>query len=168
DPLFTARTGERYLMGNFDDRFGELRVGMFFLGDSGPVDFEVVADGEGNLPVTSNCTDDTSTQQQYAGVFEDVTLFADQALTQEACTLTAGTAVETSGGGFALVDENVNLFSAEPAVHSIQLGGLGEMCNGLTEGFVRLPSVQVFGTFTYLPPIRTFIGPVAGDGASGG
>ena len=160
DPIFTAAAGSRYLLSSFNDSFGKPRAEMFFLTSAGPDEFEIEADSVAELPLTSNCAPERAEQQTYIGVFKDVTVYADEELTQEACSLTEGTAMETNGGGFSLVGE-IDLFGTEPTVYNVSLGGLSEMCDGITDGYVQVPSTQVFGTNTYLVPIRVFIGPAA-------
>jgi len=160
DPLFTAPAGSRFLMSSFNDSFGKPRAELYFLTNTGPFDFEIEADSVEELPLTSNCAPERSEQTAYTGVFQDVTVYADEELSQEACSLSEGTIVESTGGGFALVGD-IDLFSTAPTTYSVSLGGLSEMCGGITDGYVQVPNVQVFGVNTYLVPIRSFIGPAA-------
>ena len=160
-PLVQAKSGSRYLMSSNGSAFGTasgVRVGMFYLTPNGPEEFEVEVQSADELPLTTSCGADRAEQQLLVGVFKDTTVYADEALTQEACTLTEGTVAETSGGGFSIVGE-IDILGSAPTTYQLSLGGLSPMCGDIEQGYVRVNATQIFGYSTYLVPIRTFIGP---------
>lgn len=157
EPEFTVRAGEAYLMMDYGSSFGENAASLAYLTDYGPYEFEVVApEGTQDFPFTSNCTFDAGVSL-YA-VFADVTVFADEALTSELCSLQAGTVTSSEGGqrGYALAGD-LQLFG--PLVYEVYLDGFSDECDGAQSGFVEVPEVQVLGTTTNLVPIQSVLAP---------
>lgn len=156
EPDLTVSAGEQYLLSAYGDGGFGSRVEIAYLTPKGPVDFEIeVAEGEA-LPFTSNC-EPGATELMY-GVFADTVLYEDEALTVEACTLTAGTAVPTSGAGSRLVSD-LDFFGDTPQIYELTLVGLSELCGDREKAFVEGGWSQVGDTQHGVRPIATFVGP---------
>jgi hypothetical protein len=152
EPMFTAREGEAYLLANYSSGSGEL----LYLTDAGPEPFEVRADDAGTLPFTSTCEPDAAFP--YAAVFDDVTVYAEEALTTRLCDLAAGTARPSTGGprGFSIVGD---ISLSGPQTYEIYLDALSELCGGSELGYVSVPRTHLFGADTWLVPIVSIVGP---------
>ena len=96
EPLFTAHTGEEYLMGSYDSDFGEAAT-LYYLTSHGPYDFEVVASESGEFPFVSNCEIDAALQ--YYAAFDDVEVFQAADLAVKLCDLSAGSALPRKRSG---------------------------------------------------------------------
>jgi hypothetical protein len=154
DVAFTARTGEQYLLAQYSNFGGQLQVEIAYLTSVGPDTYAVpVTDG---VPFTSNCTVDTAVE--YYAVFTDVTVYDSEALTNEICSLSAGTAVPRDTTATAGYSATSFKFSG-PQVYSVMLNALGTQCGGATEGYVSVPETTVLGVTTWLVPITTILKP---------
>ena len=162
DELFTARAGERYLVkDNATNSIGpdgpRVYAELLFLSSTGPFVFEVEAPGGMDLPITSRC--DAGRTTKYFAVFSDTTFYVDDALTEEACTLSAGT-YAMGGGGFSSGGEGNLAFrsASEPQRYKVRMSGLADLCNGYSETFV---SVAPSGSSlkAHRIPVRVITGP---------
>lgn len=151
DVLFTAAEGDRFLLGGFG--FGT-EIEAYVMTADGPVEFEVAT--EPSAPFTTNCPEGTS--ETYNGVFANTTVYSDAGLTDVACELAAGTMAPASGSGYGFESD----LAGGSAVYSVVLDGFSSECGGLEEGFIQVEPKTVFGTTTYLIPIRGFQSPSAG------
>ncbi len=152
DPMFTARTGEQYLMANFDTVFTDL----VYLASGGPDTFTIDEDPAGGYPFTSNCT--IAGGVEYYAAFKDVAVYAEEALSTKICDLAEGTALPSAGGlrGFS----SVGGFSLNgPATYEIYLDAFASECGGSDTGYISVPQTHSFGSDTWLVPIISIIGP---------
>lgn len=149
DVVLEAGAGDKYLLAYLDED-GSAQI--LYLTDVGPIEFDV--DGDPS-PFRSNCSPDAL--QQHVGVFADVTVYKDEALTDEACRLTAGTSRASRGFGYTAVGD-----SDEP-VYEVSIGDLAELCGGRESGFLRAKSYVLGGTEHTVVPIAAFRGPASGD-----
>jgi hypothetical protein len=156
DPLFTAKSDEQYLMSTFRMSFGEARAQMYYLTASAPIEFDVEPGEDGSFPFTSNCEIDEG--QTYFGVFKSTTFYLDEALSQQACSLPAGT-VALGGGGYSLVSEIDFTNPNQASTYEITMGGLAEVCDGHATTYVSVRPTQTFGTHRLDPPVAAVIGP---------
>lgn len=153
DTEFTARAGEKYLLTDFDAGRTEAELG--YLLDGAPYSFMVAQVGAA-WPFTSNCE---SGQARYYAVFQDVTVFKDEAMTEKACDLSAGTFLPldpTRQAGYSATD--FTFFAAE-TTYNLSLNAFSSACGDVESGYIEVPQVQVLGTSTYLVPVITIIGP---------
>lgn len=153
EPAFTARAGAEYLLADFSDSFGG-RAEFLYLTHVGPDSFTVEPSEDGAWPFTSNCT--IGEGVPYYGVFDDVSVFADEELTTKICDLTAGSVLPAgnSGRGYAFAGS-----SGGAAIYEVILGPFSEECGDQDRGYVRVPRVTSFGSTTWLVPIVGLIGP---------
>jgi len=151
EPMFTARAGETYLLADYGTR-GEL----LYLTGVGPELFEVGPDDAGALPFTSNCEPNAGVP--YYAVFDDVAVYADEALTTKLCDLAAGTALPSTGGlrGYSIVG---NISLSGPQIYQVYLDAFSAQCGGSDVGYISVPKTHSFGSDTWLVPIVSIIGP---------
>jgi len=71
DVAFTARTGEKYLLTDYNTSGGQPQAKIAYLTAAGPDIYDVPMTGA--VPFTSNCTIDKTVQ--YYAVFTDVTVY---------------------------------------------------------------------------------------------
>jgi len=140
-------------MSEFSDTF-EPRAEFIYLNADGPDTFEVPMNASGGWPFTSNC--EINMGVPYYAVFNDVTVYGDEQLTTTICSLTAGTVVQSQGGGFALVG---GITFEGPATYEVFLAGMSAQCGGADSGFISVPQTRSLGAYTHLVPIRGIIGP---------
>jgi len=152
EELFTARAGESYLLSDHGPGFdsGE-EAEMIFLAAGGPATFTVGGD-EGSLPLTSDCF--TGTPTSHYGAFTDVTVYADETLATELCSLDAGATVTAAGGGYSIAGQ---LSFSGPQTYEVYLGGFGEQCGDAAVGYVSVPETMVFGSTTWLVPLQPIL-----------
>jgi hypothetical protein len=147
DVAFTAMSGEEYLISSFDGFDGE--VEMLYLTDDGAEEFTVPSAGV----FTSNCAPETAVEMY--GVFADVTVYEDEALSTPLCQLSNGNVASTdSGTGFSTIDINFD----GPTTYQVYLGGFADTC-GADVGYVSVPETMVWGITTWLVPFRTVAAP---------
>jgi len=153
DPAFTARAGEAYLLADFDDASGG-RAEFLYLTGAGPDSFDVEPSADGGWPFTSNCA--IGQGVPYYGVFQDVSVYAEQELTTKLCDLSAGAVLPAagSGRGYAFAGSD-----GSAAIYEVILGPFGSECGSQGMGYVRVPQTQSFGSTTWLVPIAGLIGP---------
>ena len=155
--LFTARAGERYLITTYGDGFTTDTASLAYLTDKGPYDFDVAAPtGTQNFPFTTSCTFGATVS--YYAVFDDVSVYADEAMTTKLCDLQRGTVLPRDTGtssGFSAVTLN---FSG-PNTYDVYLNAFSAQCGNAESGYVSVPSVRVFGSTTWLVPIAAIAGP---------
>jgi len=145
DVVFTARSGETYLLGDelFDD--GNTATTTFlYTTQSGAVDFDAELQSDA---YETNCPTGTATAS-YVGVFTDVEGYADAALTDKVCDLPRGTMLSVSGFGFI----------AEGEAYLIQIAELVDAC-GTDEIYVQAAQINIGGGGYIVPPLAAFIGP---------
>jgi hypothetical protein len=145
---FSIQAGESYLY--IDATFLDEHEMIYFHEDLGPVTFTI--ESPEPLPFTSNC-DPLESGTSYYAVLADVTIYNDEALSDPACELAAGTIVEPEGGsGFMHVAEvdGGNVY---------QYIFLSPLCPGVEDGYVFVPSVLFFGANAQSFPIHRIKGP---------
>jgi hypothetical protein len=155
--LFTAEVGAEYLMAHYGERSGEDAATLMYLTAEGPWDLQFTAPlGSRDFPFTSNCEFNGGTE--YYAAFEDVSVYASEALDDKLCDLSGGTAMVRDLGlstGFAASSFNFN----GPATYELMLNGFSEQCGGAQRGYISVPVTTVFGSTTWLVPVQTIIGP---------
>ena len=125
---------------------------LLYLTGAGPEEFE--APGGADAPYTTDCLDGSTTR--YIAAFDDVTVYEDEELTSAICELSAGDTAEATGGsGYS----SVGFELSGPATYSVMLSGFSEQCGGASEGYISVPETKIFGTTTWLVPLRTIEGP---------
>jgi hypothetical protein len=155
EPQFTARAGQTYLLSEWNDSFGGLAQ-FVYLTSGGPDSFEVEPSADGSWPFTSNCMFGAGVP--YYAVFADVTIYAEEALATELCSLSAGTALPSPGGlrGYALAGD---LSFEGPATYELYLDAFSAQCGGSDRGYISVPETRSFGADTRLVPVISIIGP---------
>lgn len=150
---FTARTGDEYLLSDFDDSFGG-RADFLYLTNAGPDSFDVEPGADAAWPFTSNCS--IGQGVPYYAVFKDVSVFADQELATKLCDLSEGSVLPAgaSGRGYALVGS-----LGDATIYEVILGPFSAECEGQDRGYIRVPPTRSFGSRTWLVPIAGIIGP---------
>jgi hypothetical protein len=157
DTLFTAKPGERYLMSEFGEDFGQDRAELLYLTKAGPLELELdSATGPQGFPFTSNC--EFGKGVPYYAVFSDVSVYSDQAMTTKVCDLSAGTALPIESGkptGYS----SVSFEFGGPNTFELYLNAFSAQCGGGERGYISVPQIEVFGTITWLVPVTRIIGP---------
>jgi hypothetical protein len=151
---FTAKAGEVYLLTSYAPTLTEAE--LVFLVNGAPYPFAVASEA-GQWPFTTNCE---SGQLSHYAVFQDVTVFSDESMTVEVCTLAAGTVLPldpTLAAGFSTTDFSFGATSK----YSLSLNAFASQCGGNQTGYIEVPSTEVFNTTTYLIPVISIIGPGA-------
>lgn len=151
DPQFTAKSGERYLLAEYSPSQGSFELVYLANGAPNPIAVE----GEASLPFTTNCV--TGVTSYYA-VFQNTAVFEDEALTEKACDLTAGTVLPADpakGRGYSAVDLSFGATSK----YSLFLNAFSTSCGNIDSGYIAVEQAQVLGTTTYLVPVTSIIGP---------
>jgi hypothetical protein len=151
---FQARAGQEYLLSEYGDGFGP-KAQMIYLWPGGPEEFEVTGATTADFPFTTSCPLNTATP--YYAVFEDASVFADEALTTKLCELKSGTALPrtNSQSGYSLVTLNFtgnNIFE-------VYLNAFSAQCGGAASGYVSVPPVKSFDSTTWLVPILSVLAP---------
>jgi hypothetical protein len=151
--IFTAHAGNEFLMSDFDDAFGA-HAELLYLTGAGPDSFQVEPKADATWPFTSNCT--IGQGVPYYAVFEDVSVFAEQALTTKVCDLSAGSVLPagSNGRGYSLAGS-----SGGATIYEVILGPFSAQCGGHDSGYVRVPQTRSFGSTTWLVPLAGIIGP---------
>jgi hypothetical protein len=152
DTELSIESGARYLLADFGNFSAD--VDILYLSSAGPIDFAISPDENGDYPFTSNC-DSEGANESYIGVFTDVIVYEDEALTTTVCTLDEDTVEVSSGFAFELVSD----IFAEPSVYRVEFGALATLCNGATSGYITANSATVAGTQHTVIPVASFIGP---------
>ncbi len=80
-----------------------------------------------------------------------MTVYSDEALTAETCTLRAAKALPTAGAGYG--------FMISSTGYSVMLGPFAEQCQGVETGYIATPEVEVLGVRTWLIPIAQIYAP---------
>lgn len=148
DPIYAVKEGEEFVLGDFSV-FESLE--LIALTDAGPLSFNVEFE-DGDMPLELSC--DESETKTMIGVFADVTLYLDEALTQEACSLEAGTIAERGEGGFGYAGGGVSEDGS--STYQLSIAGLSTKCSGHSEVYARVPSVEVDGVWHDLIPVLNF------------
>jgi hypothetical protein len=155
DVAFTARSGEKYLLTQYDTS----RVEIAYLTPLGPDTYEVpVTGGPETFPFTSNCAYDAAVE--YYAVFTDIVVYDSEALTNQICSLPVGTAVVldmAASAGSSITDLNITL--SGPETYEIALNALGAQCGGAERGYVSVPQTTVLGVHTWLVPVTVVLKP---------
>jgi hypothetical protein len=156
DTVFTAKPGERYLMREFGNDFGQDRAELLYLTRSGPLDVELQSTtGAQGFPFTSNC--EFGKGVPYYAVFADVSVYSDEAMTTKVCDLSRGSVlpVETGSTGFS----STSFEFSGPNTFELYLNAFSAQCGGRATGYISVPEIEVFGTTTWLVPVVRIIGP---------
>jgi hypothetical protein len=137
-PLFTAHTGEKYLVIDYD----EVTARLAYLTPAGPISFDVPASAESTFPFTASCA--PNPPHSYFAVFADVTVFAEPELVTKICDLKAGAAVMRdvgtgSGSGLQTPGDATS-------VYEIFLNAFSAQCGGAENGYVQVHEITVFGS----------------------
>ena len=145
DAELRVKRGGRYLMSDFGD-FGAAAT-ILYLGRGGQADFSVDVEQGAPLPFTSNCME--GSVMELLGVFADVTVYMDEALTMPVCMLAAGTTLPDANLSFGLVSGD--LFAGE-GTYEVSSDGFAAACGGLTIGYVEASTVEIgSGQHTSVP-----------------
>ena len=129
---------------------------IYLFTDDGPV-VQHLSTGPGKeVGVTTNCPDLEATTRLYA-VLDDVTLYADPALTEVACEMSAGTTVpselaEGGSGGYAEVREGGLLITIDHLA-------VAYLCGGLESGYLFLPGFTYGGLNASAYPFGMILAP---------
>jgi hypothetical protein len=154
-PLFTALTGERYLITYYPEPFS--RAKLAYLTSTGPYEFDVEPNSDHTaFPFTTDCPNDLDAEKYFA-VFTDVSVFAEPELTTRLCDLSAGTALphdDASSAGYAL--EGVGTTSS---IYEIYLNAFSAECGGAESGYISVPAIQLFGSAYVVVPFRLIPAP---------
>lgn len=153
DRELSIAAGDELLIEEFGT-FGPDEVSVLYLSSAGAVPFTVVAEEGSTLPLTSNCAADEV--EKYVGVFADVTVYSDEALTTAACMLEEGTIMPSRGLNYELVSA---IFGEGPVVYRLFGDALLDLCGGTTEGYIKAGSARIGETQYTVIPIETFSGP---------
>lgn len=151
DPQFTAKSGESYLLA---EHYAHVSFELIYLVDGAP--YSIAVEGEASRPFESSCV----AAAPYYAVFKDTAIFKDEALTEKACDLAAGTVLPADLAkprGYSAVDFSFG----ETSTFNVFLNAFAANCGGLDAGYISVPSVEVLGTTTYLVPIETILGPAS-------
>ena len=155
DVAFTAKSGQAYLLTQFDTFGSDIRAEIAYLTALGPDTYKVpLGGGATTLPFTSNCTLDGAVD--YYVAFTDVTVYDTESLNKVICTILSGTALPRdtaqnagySGTSFGL---------GGPQVYEVMLNVFSAQCGGAALGYVSVPETKVLGTNTWLVPIQTLL-----------
>ncbi|MBL4635645.1 MAG: hypothetical protein JKY56_17425 [Kofleriaceae bacterium] len=156
DSLFAIRAGEEYLLLEYEESDGELEASLAYLTKRGPYAFDIKTDpANPTLPFTTEC--EIGNVANYIGAFDDVTFYASEELSQELCTISAGTVLPRNNepAGFSIAG---GISFGGPQIYRVYLNAFAAQC-GASEGFVKVPEISVLGTQTNLVPVRWFVGP---------
>ena len=152
DSLFTASIGDKFIVASISDWGGDTIAELYYLTSEGAYGFDIETAGTdvSALPFELSCAIGES--ESRLGAFNTVTVYSDEELTQQACTLERGSsAIVGVASGYRLVSD---LFS-EPMIYEVELGGFSQEC-GVGQGYMEAESTRVFGTFTSLIPIMRY------------
>ncbi len=151
DTAFTAHSGEKYLLTQFDTIGGGPQVKIAYLTSLGPDSYAVpVTGGAETFPFTSNCTIDNTVQ--YYVAFTDVTFYATKDLTNKICDIPAGTSLQRDTTVNAGSSATSFAFSG-PQTYDVMLNVFSKMCGNATDGYVSVPETLVLGVTTWLVPV---------------
>ncbi|HEY3499030.1 MAG TPA: hypothetical protein VGK73_30270 [Polyangiaceae bacterium] len=155
DRVFTARSGEEYLLAEYGSAFGNDEASLLYVTQGGPYEFEVTRPAGGEFPFTSNCAVGATTP--YYAAFTNVSVYAEEALSTKLCDLPYGSVVPraSSSSGYSAV--TLDFFG--PNTYEVFLNAFGPQCGGADRGYVSVPQVELFGTNTWLVPITAIVGP---------
>jgi hypothetical protein len=148
---FAAKAGDEYLVQYLDNE----ETSLVHIGATGPYLFDVVAEPQEWVPLTSTCQAGSTTR--HVAVFSDITVFADRERTTPICSLAAGTTrpYDTSAtAGYVLNSTNGQAF------FEIWLNAFSEDCDGAESGYVEVSSTWIFEATSWLSPIITISGPL--------
>ena len=154
DTLFTARSGETYLVSGFTDFAGEFRTTLIYLTGQSPIGFEIGAADVTDFPFETNCTRGETTS--LLGIFADTTFFRDEGVSEPLCELAEGS-IATGLLQTRLVSGFD--FSSGPTVYKVSLGEFSEDCDGLEEAYVVVRAINRFGASYFEPPIARVLRP---------
>lgn len=159
DVLFTAHAGDQFLMSEYAERFDTDAATLLYLTPAGPYDLEFEAAlGSGDFPFISNC--EFGQAVEYMAVFDDVSVYETEDLTNTLCNLSAGTVVPrdtTALAGYGVTSTEFSLTG--PETYEVYLNTLAAQCGDAERGYVSVPQTTVLGTHTWLVPIRVVLGP---------
>ena len=142
-----AKKGEEYLLSEFGDSFGP-SAQLIYLWPGGPEEFTIEVNTTAEFPFTASCP--LNTAQPYYAVFEDVTVYADEALSTKLCDLEAGTALPRTNALAGYSITTLEFFG--PNVYEVYLNAFSAQC-GADTGYVNVQPVESFDSTTWLVPI---------------
>lgn len=150
--------GSQFLVADYEDAFGDVRVDLLYVTAGGPYEIELEVASPEDLPFTSNC--DLPNAAKYYAVFQDLAVYAEAELATKVCDLSAGSVLPMDGSFTfrASVDFSIDL-SGKPQTYEVSLNSFKELCGGGQTGFISVPSTKVLGTTTWLPGIHWILGP---------
>ncbi|MBN2716003.1 MAG: hypothetical protein JXX14_09110 [Deltaproteobacteria bacterium] len=150
DVEYSISKGDTLVIKELDGFFDEATV--YYLNAAGPYELTIEKNDAGAYPFETDCIDDNS--RNYMGVFADTTIYSDEDLSSELCTVSAGDAIASSGYGFSLVS---NLSNGD-SVYELTSNAIVAEC-GAETGYVVAPKVEIFkNQITWLIPIATYLG----------
>jgi len=155
-----VRAGSQFLVADYEDGFGDVRVDLLYLTPGGPYDLELRVPTAGDLPITSNC--DLPNAAPYYAVFQDLAVYAEAELVNELCALSAGRVLPRDNTAIfqGSADFSIDL-SGKPQTYEVSLNAFSPECGGGQSGFISVPSTRVLGTMTWLPGIHWILGPAS-------
>jgi hypothetical protein len=156
DSELSIAAGDELLIEDFGS-FSPDEVSVYYLSKAGPVPFTITAEDGSTFPFTSNCMADNL--EEYVGVFANVTVYGDEALTTPACMLVAGSIEPSRGLNYELVSE---IFGEGPVVYRLFGGAVGDLCGGIAEGYVKAGNAMIGSTSHTVIPLGSFSGPAGG------
>jgi hypothetical protein len=142
--------GSRYLLADVGG-FGA-QATVLYLSDAGPIELEVANDAN-PPPFSSSCAG--GVVEEVVGVFDDLIVYSDQALTMDACTLSEGDMLLGGGLSYALVS---GVFGSG-GTYQVSFGGLAAACDGLDAGYVAASSIMLGATEYTVLPLASVIRP---------
>lgn len=159
DPLFTAHAGDQFLMSSYGEGFDMDAATLLYLTPKGPYDLEFEAPlGSRDFPFTSNC--EFGQGVEYMTVFDDVSVYDTEALTNKLCDLSAGTVVPRDTAvfsGYGVTSSEFDLTGSE--TYEVFLNTLSPACQNAEKGYISVPQTTVLGIHTWIVPIQIIIGP---------
>lgn len=156
----TLSAGSEYLVADYEDGFGDVRVQLLYLTPGGPYDVRLEVPTVEELPIRSNC--DLPNAKQYYAVFQNLAVYGEKELTNKLCDLSAGSVVPrdtTMGISQGVADFGSIDLSSKPQTYQFSLNAFSAQCGGGKDGFISVPSIEVAGTTTWLPGIHWILGP---------
>ncbi len=149
DVVYTIKKGEKLILAAIDPVSNEAMV--YYLSEAGPFEFKIAQNDAGAYPFETDC--DENSIQRCMGVFADTTIYADQELNTELCTVDAGKSVASSSYGFSLVDDLAN----GDSIYELTYNAIVEEC-GASTGYILVPEAEIFPNLTsWLIPLRTYL-----------
>lgn len=149
DVVYTIKKGEKLILAEIDPVSNEAMV--YYLSEAGPFELKIAQNDAGAYPFDIDC--DENSIQRCMGVFADTTIYADEELNTELCTVDAGKSVASSSYGFSLVDDLAN----GDSIYELTYNMIVEEC-GASTGYILVPEAEIFPNLISWPiPLRTYM-----------